>query len=138
MADAGVVAVLLPGAAFSLGQHPPDARRMRSLGVDVALATDCNPGTSYTENLPLMAAMAVRQMGLSIPEAWWGITRAAARSLRLPAGGRIAVGARADLSVLEYETWEALPYQFGGVTARATVIEGVYRAVETNTNVETV
>jgi imidazolonepropionase len=124
MAAAGVVGILLPGAAFSLGQHAPDARRMRAHGVELAIATDCNPGTSYTENLPLMAAFAVRQMGLSIPEAWWGLTRAAARSLARPDLGRIAVGASTDLCVLDLPTWEALPYIFGSPLARATVIDG--------------
>lgn len=117
MAGAGVTAVLLPGAAFSLGQPMPDARRMRALGVEVALATDCNPGTSRTENLPLMASFAVRQMGLSTVEAWWALTRIPARSLGLESGV-IAAGAPVDLCALDAETWEALPYHFGGPTAR--------------------
>ena len=124
MARANVVAMLLPGAAFSLGQHFPDARRFRDAGIEVAIATDCNPGTSYTENLPLMAAFAVRQMGLSIPEAWWSITRAAARSLRRDDAGVIRVGAPADIAVLELPSWRALPYRFGGAEARCLLIDG--------------
>jgi imidazolonepropionase len=127
MAKSGTVAVLLPGAAFSLGQHAPDARRMRAAGVEVAVATDCNPGTSCTENLPLMVAFAVRQMGLSIVEGWWSVTRAAARALRSEAG-RIAVGAPADLSVLALPTWEAFPYAFGSPLARSVVIGGCLAA----------
>jgi imidazolonepropionase len=99
----------------------PDARRMRALGVEVALATDCNPGTSYVENLPLMAAFAVRQMGLTTAEAWWALTRAPARSLGLDAGF-VRVGARADLCALEIPTWRALPYAVGSVRAAFTVL----------------
>ncbi len=124
MAAAGVVGILLPGAAFSLGQPMPDARRLRSLGMEIALATDCNPGTSPTENLPLMATFAVRQMGLSIVEAWWGLTRAPARSLRRDDLGVLRVGALADVCVLDLPTWEALPYQFGSALARYTIVGG--------------
>lgn len=124
MANAGVVAMLLPGAAFSLGQSWPDARRFRDAGISVAIATDCNPGTSYTENLPLMAAFAVRQMGLSIPEAWWAITRTAAHALRRDDLGVIRVGAPADFAVLDLPSWQALPYRFGGAEARHTIIDG--------------
>ena len=118
MASAGVTAMLLPGAAFSLGQAMPDARRMRAMGVEVALATDCNPGTSYVDNLPLMAAFAVRQMGLSTVEAWWAITRAPAKSLAWE-GGALREGGVGDLCVLEIPTWRALPYAVGSVRARA-------------------
>jgi imidazolonepropionase len=118
MARAGVVAMLLPGAAFSLGQAMPDARRMRAHGVEVALATDCNPGTSYVENLPLMAAFAVRQMGLSTVEAWWAITRAPARSLQWE-GGVLREGGVGDVCVLEIPTWRALPYAVGSVRTRS-------------------
>jgi imidazolonepropionase len=118
MARAGVVAMLLPGAAWSLGQALPDARRMRARGVEVGLATDCNPGTSYVENLPLMAAFAVRQMGLSTVEAWWAITRAPAKSLAYE-GGALREGALADFCVLEIPTWRALPYALGSVRARS-------------------
>ncbi len=124
MARRGVVGVLLPGAAFALGQVMPDARRLKALGLSIALATDCNPGTSYTENLPLMAAFAVRQMGLTTVEAWHGITRVAAEALRRTDIGVIAVGARADLCGMDLSTWEALPYRLGHALARWTVREG--------------
>jgi imidazolonepropionase len=119
MAATGVVGVLLPGAAFSLGQPMPDARRMRALGVQIALATDCNPGTSRTENLPLCASFAVRQMGLTTVEAWWAITRTAAHTLELEGHGCLAVGAQTPVCVLDLESWEALPYAFGGILARS-------------------
>lgn len=124
MAEAGVVGVLLPGAAFSLGQPMPDARRLRGLGLAVALATDCNPGTSHTESLPLMAAFAVRQMGMTTVEAWHAVTRAAADSLWLPDRGRLTPGARADVAVMDFESWECLPYDFGSARAWAVVRGG--------------
>lgn len=124
LADAEVVGVLLPGAAFSLGQAMPDARRLRALGLDVALGTDCNPGTSHTDSLPLMASFAVRQMGLSTVEAWHAITAVAARSLELGDRGALRVGARADLAALDLASWEALPYAFGAPRARLTVLAG--------------
>lgn len=127
MASARVTAVLLPGAAFSLGQPMPDARRMRALGVAVALATDCNPGTSHCDALPWMAAFGVRQMGLSTVEAWFAITATAAECLDLRDRGRLVVGARADVAVLDLPGWEALPYMLGSPRALATVSAGVLR-----------
>lgn len=124
LAQAGVVGVLLPGAAFSLRQTPPDARRLRAMGLSIALGTDCNPGTSHTESLPLMAAFAVRQQGLTTVEAWHAITRVAADSLGLSDRGRLIVGARADLAVFDYASWEALPYDFGTERARLVVRAG--------------
>ncbi|MEZ4390884.1 MAG: amidohydrolase family protein [Polyangiales bacterium] len=125
MAAAGVVGVLLPGAAFSLGQPLPDARRIRDLGVEVALGTDCNPGTSHTDSLPLMASFAVRQMGLSTVEAWHAITRVAARALGRTDRGVIEPGARADLAVLDLPSWESLPYAFGAPRARVVISSGI-------------
>lgn len=123
MAAAKVTAVLLPGAAFSLGQPMPDARRMRALGVEVALATDCNPGTSFTENLPLMASFAVRQMGLSTVEAWWALTRVAARSLGCESRAVIAPGHRASVVRYAMPSWASLPYEFGAPRAVAVVAD---------------
>jgi imidazolonepropionase len=113
MAAAGVVGVLLPTAAFTLGQAMPDARRMRALGVEVAVATDCNPGTSPNESLPLAVSFAVRQMGLTTVEAWWAVTRAAARSLGQTRGGTIERGLPMALSIFELPSWQALPAHLG-------------------------
>jgi imidazolonepropionase len=62
LAASKTVATLLPGAEFSTRSTYPDARRLISAGVKVALASDCNPGSSYTTNMPLMIALAVREM----------------------------------------------------------------------------
>jgi imidazolonepropionase len=103
----------------------PDARRSARSAMEVAVATDCNPGHEpNTDALPLMATLAVRQMGMSTPEAWHAITRVAARSLDLRDRGVIRPGARADLAVLDLGSWEALPYAFGGPRARHVVVGG--------------
>ena len=124
LAHAGVTAVLLPAAAFCLGQPMPDARRMRALGVSVALATDCNPGTSHCDAIPWMASFGVRQMGLSTVEAWFAVTVTAARCLGFTDRGRIEAGARADLAVLDLASWESLPYVLGSPRARCVVRNG--------------
>ncbi len=114
MAAAGVVGVVLPGASLFAGKgRYPDARRMIDHGVRVAISTDHNPGTSPTLDLWLMATIAAAQMGMTCDEALLGITRNAALALGLPDEGRIAVGAPADLIILDADD-EHLPlYRFG-------------------------
>ncbi|MBW2535135.1 MAG: amidohydrolase family protein [Deltaproteobacteria bacterium] len=125
MADAGVVANLLPGAAFSLRDHFPDGRRLIDGGVPVAVATDNNPGTSRTENLPLMASMAVTRMGLDCAEAWRAITTNAARAVGLADDlGALAPGKRADLAVFEVPDYRAFLYHFGMNHAREVFVGG--------------
>ncbi|MBN9620438.1 MAG: imidazolonepropionase, partial [Actinobacteria bacterium] len=81
LADGETVATLLPGVEFATRSPYPDARRLLDAGVTVALATDCNPGTSYTSSMPFVIALAVREMGLTPGEALWAATAGAARSL---------------------------------------------------------
>ncbi len=91
------VATLLPGVEFSTRQPYPDARRLIDAGVTVALASDCNPGSSFTSSMPLMVALAVREMGMTPAEAVWAATAGGARALRRDDIGVVAPGARADL-----------------------------------------
>ena len=95
------MATLLPGVEFSTRSPYPDARRLLDAGVDVALATDCNPGTCYTSSMPFVIALAVREMGMTPAEALVAATVGGAQALRRNDIGRIAVGARADLAVLD-------------------------------------
>ena len=74
LAQGDTVATLLPGAEFSTRAHYPDARRLLDAGVTVALAADCNPGTSYTTSIPFCIALAVREMGMTPGEAVWAAT----------------------------------------------------------------
>jgi imidazolonepropionase len=83
MCDAGVVAVLLPGTAFTLLLPYPDARTMITKGLVVALATDCNPGSSYSENMQKVLSLACANMGMSIEEAITAATLHGAQALRI-------------------------------------------------------
>ena len=125
MAKGGVTAVLLPGAALSLGQHPPDARRFTEAGVRVALSTDLNPGTSMTENLPLMTTIGITQMKLTPEHALRAVTDHAAAALgRSGRIGTLAIGAAADVAVFDVQDWRRLSYHFGVPHAEMVLIEG--------------
>ncbi|WP_202805714.1 imidazolonepropionase [Actinopolymorpha alba] len=113
LADSETVATLLPGAEFSTRSPYPDARRLLDAGVTVALATDCNPGSSYTSSLPFCVAVAVRDLGMTPAEAVWSATAGGARALRRDDVGVLRVGARADLAVLEAPSYVHLSYRPG-------------------------
>lgn len=113
LAGSDTVATLLPGVEFSTRQPYPDARRLIDAGVTVALASDCNPGSSFTSSMPLMIALAVREMGMTPAEAVWAATAGGARALRRDDVGRIAPGARADLVLLDAPTRVHLAYRPG-------------------------
>lgn len=114
MADAGVVGVLLPGALTYLGDHTPGlGRRLIDGGVSVAVATDMNPGSSPTNNLPLMATLAVTRFGLSVDEALWAVTAGGAHVLRRPDLGRLQVGAKGAVTILTHSDARALVSSFG-------------------------
>ncbi len=114
LAESGTVATLLPGTAFFLGAAYAPARRLIERGVPVALASDCNPGTCPTENLPLVGTMACTQMRMLPAEVLTALTRNAAaavgRSDRL---GALEVGKQADLVVLDVPDYRQLFYHFG-------------------------
>jgi imidazolonepropionase len=111
LAKAGVTTVLVPGAAYTLGSAQPSGRMLWDAGCTVALATDCNPGTSYIETMGLVISLGVVQMGLTVDEAIWASTRGGALSLGLDDLGLIAPGAPADLVVLNAPTPAHIPYR---------------------------
>lgn len=133
LAASGVIAILLPGTSFFLmkQQYAP-ARRLIAEGVPVALATDCNPGSSNTESMPTILTLAVFALRLSIEEALTAATLNAACSLGLGAEiGTIEEGKRADLVLLDAPDLFHLAYHFG-VNPVAAVVKGgrlVHRAV---------
>ncbi len=123
--EAGVVPVLLPASCLFLGLPRPDARRMIDRGLPVALATDFNPGSSPTENLSLVAALACAELGMTPEEALAGITRNAAAAIGLEAeAGRIAVGRRADLVILDAPSYVHVAYRLGTNLVRSVVVDG--------------
>lgn len=128
LAEAGVVAVLLPGATFTLRSTPPPARRLWDAGVTVALATDCNPGTSYLTSMPLVIALAVSLYGLSVEEALWAATRGGALALDLVDRGRLVPGDQADVAVLDADSYLHLAYRPGTDLVTA-VFAGGHRVV---------
>ena len=119
LAGGDTVATLLPGVEFSTRSPYPDARRLLDAGVTVALATDCNPGTCYSSSMPLMIALAVRELGMTPAEALWAATAGGARALRRDDVGVLAPGRRADLAVLEAPSYLHLAYRPGVPIARA-------------------
>jgi len=120
LAGSSTVATLLPGAEFSTRAPYPQARRLLDAGVTVALASDCNPGSSYTTNLPFCIAVAVRDMGMTPAEALWSATAGGARALLRDDVGVLRVGARADLAVLEAPSYVHLAYRPGVPLVTAT------------------
>lgn len=125
MAAAGTVAVLLPGAFTCLRETKlPPIDALRAHGVAMAVATDCNPGTSPLLSLRLAMALACAQFRLTPDEALRGATTHAARALGLTDRGRLAVGLRADLVLWEAREPAALSYWLGGELARRVVVGG--------------
>ncbi len=125
LAGSGTVAVLLPGTSFFLRTGYAPARRLVEAGCAVALATDCNPGSSPTESLPTVLALATLQMGLTIEEALTAATLNAAAALnRATVVGSVETGKRADLVVLAEPTHHHLVYHYGVNPVRHVVKNG--------------
>jgi imidazolonepropionase len=111
---AGVVGTLLPGCSFSLSIPYPSAQRLREHGVRTALATDFNPGTSYSENMQMMIALAVSAMGMTLDDAITAATRDGAAALALESDvGSLEPGKRCDLIVMQGSDERELAYHFG-------------------------
>lgn len=124
LAEAGVSAVLVPGASYTLRSPQAPGPLLWDAGCTVALATDCNPGTSYLESMGLVISLAVVQMGLSVDQAIWSATRGGALSLGLPDRGQIAEGNPADLVVLDAPSPAHIPYRPATDLVRATIVAG--------------
>src|SRR3954471_697472 len=124
LAGGDTVATFLPATDFSTRQPYPDARRVLDAGAAVAIATNCNPGSSYTTSMAFCLALAVRDMGMTIEEALAAATLGGARALRRDDVGRLAPGARADLAILDAPSYSHLVYRPGVPLVAATVAEG--------------
>jgi imidazolonepropionase len=124
LAGSDTVATLLPGAEFSTRSPYPDARRLLDSGAAVALATDCNPGTSYTTSMPFVIALSVREMHMTPDEALLAATAGGARALRRDDLGALAPGFRGDLVVLDAPSAAHLAYRPGVDLVAAVVRAG--------------
>ena len=126
MAQSGTVAVLLPGAFHVLREtRLPPVSAMRGQGIPMAVATDCNPGTSPVTSLLLMLNFACTLFRLTPEEALAGATRHAARALGLADRGVIAVGQRADLALWDVDAPAELAYRIGGNPCAGIIRAGV-------------
>ncbi|MBW1720556.1 MAG: imidazolonepropionase [Deltaproteobacteria bacterium] len=125
MARAGVVATLLPGTAFSLKEPYARGREMIDKGCAVALATDLNPGSCFTESVPLLFALATLYMGITTEEAVTAMTINGAAALdRADTVGSIDPGKKGDLIILEFPSYRYIPYHIGVSTVEKVVKDG--------------
>ena len=125
MAQAGVIAVLLPGTAFTLGLPYARARAMVERGLAVALATDFNPGSTMSSSMSIALTLAVTQMKLSPAEAWMAATANAASAIGEGARlGRIQPGFQADFCLFDASDYRHIPYHYGHEHLHAVVKRG--------------
>ena len=124
LAGSNTVATLLPGAEFSTRAQYPDARRLFAAGAKVALATDCNPGSSFTTSMAFCLAVAVRDMHFTPAQALAAATAGGAAALRRTDVGGLRVGQRANLVVLNAPSFVHLMYRPGVDLVASTIIDG--------------
>ncbi len=129
LAGSETVATFLPATDFSTRQPYPDARRAIDAGVSVALATNTNPGSSYTTSMPFCIALAVRDMRMTAEEAVRAATLGGANALRREDIGALRPGARADAVVLDAPSYTHLVYRPGVPLVRDVVLEGAVQAL---------
>lgn len=116
------VATLLPGAEFSTRSPYPDVRPLLEASISVALASDCNPGSSYTTSMAFIIAVAVREMHFSPEQAIWSATMGGAKALRRTDIGQLVEGARADFQILNAPSYIHVAYRPG-----VNLVEQVWR-----------
>jgi len=124
LAASDTVATLLPATDFSTRQPYADGRRLLDAGATVALATNCNPGSSYTTSVSFCIALAVREMRMSMDEALSAATLGGAAALRRSGVGHLGIGARADAVVLDAPSYTHLVYRPGVPLVAATIVGG--------------
>jgi imidazolonepropionase len=124
LAGSTTVATLLPATDFSTRQAYPDARRLIDAGATVAIATNCNPGSSNTTSMSFCIALAVRELGMTAEEALRAATVGGAKALRRQDVGSLAPGSRADAVVLAAPSYTHLVYRAGVPLIAATICQG--------------
>jgi imidazolonepropionase len=126
LSGSSTVATFLPATDFSTRQPYPDARRVIDSGATVALAANCNPGSSYTTSMPFCVALAVRDLGMTPDEAILAATAGGAAALRRDDIGRLTPGSRADLIVLDASSPIDFVYRPGVPIVAMTMIGGTW------------
>jgi imidazolonepropionase len=121
LAASATVATLLPGADFSTRANYSPAQRLSDGGALIALATDCNPGTSYVTSMAFVLAIAVRDMRMNFDDALWSATRGGALALRRDDVGHLGIGARADVVILDAPRAVHLAYRPGSSLVRQVI-----------------
>jgi imidazolonepropionase len=124
LAGSDTVATLLPATDFSTRQPYPDARRLLDGGATVSIATNCNPGSSYTTSMSFCIALAVRDMRMTAEEAVLAATLGGAKALRRSDVGHLGIGARGDAVILAAPSYTHLVYRAGVPLVAATVLAG--------------
>jgi imidazolonepropionase len=124
LAGGQTVATFLPATDFSTRQPYPDARRVIDARATVAVATNCNPGSSYTTSMAFVIALAVRDLGMTATEALAAATLGGARALRRDDVGWLGAGSRADLVILDAPSYTHLVYRPGVPLIHQTLVSG--------------
>jgi imidazolonepropionase len=124
LAGGNTVATFLPGAEFSTRSDYPNAGRLVDAGARIAIATDCNPGSSFTTSMGFCIAVAVREMGLSVDQAFYAATIGGANALRDSSLGNIIEGNRADFAVLDAPNHLYFAYRPGVQLVSQTFVAG--------------
>lgn len=125
LAEAGTVVTLLPSIEFSTRQPYPDARRYVDAGVSLAIASDCNPGSGFSNSMPFVIAIGVRDMHFTVEQAVWAATAGGANALQRADVGHLGAGASADLAILDAPSYRHLAYRPG-----VQLVERVYSGGE--------
>ena len=121
LANSEVVTTFLPSAEFFTKSAYPNAKKLLDLGATVALATDCNPGSSFITSMPVVMAMAIRDMGFTPAQAMAAATLGGAKALKRTDIGHLSVGANADLIIWQAPTYEHIPYRMGEINKKVLV-----------------
>jgi imidazolonepropionase len=124
LAASDTVVTFLPASDFSTRQTYPDARRVIDAGATVAIASNCNPGSSYTSSMPFCISLAVRDLHMTPAEALWAATRGGAMALRQPELGWLGPGSRADAVILDAPTYIHLASRPGMQLVRQVIHRG--------------
>lgn len=124
LAAAKTVAVMLPGACVQLRLPPPPVAKLRAAGVALAVATDLNPGTSWSEHLPMQMWLATTHFAMTVDEAWLGVTRHAARALGVSDAGVLEPGARGDVVVWKCDRPVDVCYRMGSSLVEYAIANG--------------